>query len=259
MNNKLFNEELKSFDPEKEENGFVASGTDKADRFRKKVNENESGETGNSPGGPDKNSSGRSVNPDSKNEASMRPETGNDSGNPDASGTQRDSDQSTHARSQKSGDQTLTDKFLKLSADFENFKKRVERERMEWAVEAQAELAKKFLQVIEDFDRAVEYGKSLLDSVREKSKTVSDRENDVEKIRAWFDGLLLVKKSLHSVMKEVSLEEIDCSGSFNPALHEAMMQVDSAGKMCGEIVNVISKGYKFKGKVLRHAKVSVAK
>ena len=60
-------------------------------------------------------------------------------------------------------------------------------------------------------------------------------------------------------MEKLSISEIDCSGEFDPDFHEALMQDDKSGKKAGMIVNVIAKGYTFKGKVIRHAKVSVAK
>ena len=68
-----------------------------------------------------------------------------------------------------------------------------------------------------------------------------------------------MQQNLHKRLDELSVKEIDCSGSFDPQLHEALMHVDSPDHESGAIVQVLSKGYLLGEHVLRHAKVSVAK
>ena len=75
----------------------------------------------------------------------------------------------------------------------------------------------------------------------------------------WLKGLKIIQKKISKSLKVLGIEEIDCSAEFNPRFHEALMQVDSSEHKSGQIVSVLNKGYLFKGEVLRHAKVSVAK
>lgn len=151
---------------------------------------------------------------------------------------------STDEKVEKSPDYEVL--FLRVTADFQNYKKRVEKERIQWYEDAQIDVLGKMLAILDDLDRAVDsYKKQDGDG-----KNVSD---------GVLKGLELVQKNAHKIFKDLGVEEIDCSGQFSPDLHEALLEVDSKEHASGDIVDVINKGYALRSRVVRHAKVSVAK
>lgn len=135
---------------------------------------------------------------------------------------------------------SLKSQLVRVNADFINFKKRVTKERAEWEDFAQTEIVQSFLPLVDDLERA------LQNSEQEKSSPL-------------FDGLNIILKNLKKTFDNLDVKEIDCTTDFNPDLHEALMQVHSKEHKRGQIVQVLNKGYTFKNKVIRHAKVSVAK
>lgn len=136
------------------------------------------------------------------------------------------------------------DQFLRVTADFQNYKKRVERERADIVKYAQIGLIEKLLPLIDDLERAL---------------MVSSSHATQGEMQSWLEGLSLIDKKLHKFLSDLSIEEIPASGQFNPQFHEALIHVDAPDKTTGEIVEVLSKGYKLGDAIIRHAKVSVAK
>jgi len=145
---------------------------------------------------------------------------------------------------QKSQEPDYREQFLRLNADMQNFKRRVDKERSEWMLIAQADIVKAFFPVIDDLSRALD---------------VTFSQELPPEIKSWVDGLALVQKNIEKKLQELEIKEIVTTGKFDPELHEALMHVDSASHQSGDIVHVLSKGYTFKGKVIQYAKVSVAK
>jgi len=137
-----------------------------------------------------------------------------------------------------------TEKLLRVNADFQNFKRRVETERADWIQMAQSGVLEKFLPIMDDLDRAI---------------TASEKEENEHENNAWLEGFKLIQKNLNKTFSDLGVKEIDCSSDFNPEFHEALMSVDSEDHKSGQIIQVLDKGYMLKDKVLRHAKVSVAK
>jgi len=135
-------------------------------------------------------------------------------------------------------------KCVRAAADFENFKKRMIQDQKLWLGTAQAEILGDVLTIVDDFERALAEQKK-----RELSKEVV----------VWLEGFDMTYQSLQKLLKKFGVEEIMEHDTFNPIYHEAMMQVDSSEHESGAVVEVTQKGYRFKGKVLRPAKVSVAK
>lgn len=136
-------------------------------------------------------------------------------------------------------------KFMRVSADFLNFKKRTEKEQNNWGYISQAEVILKFLPFVDDLDRAIKAGEKM--------------DIDEEKKESWLNGFKIIEKKLNKIFDDLQIKQIDCSGLFDPEYHEALLQVESKDKKTGEIVDVVHKGYMFKDKVLQHAKVVVAK
>lgn len=132
---------------------------------------------------------------------------------------------------------------LRVSADFANYKRRVEKERLEWMQTAQSSILQKVLPIIDDLERALTHTQS----------NVSAEQNP------WIEGFVLIQKNATKLFTELGIEEIDASGAFDPELHEALVSVHVQDKQPDQIVEVFRKGYLFKGKVLRHTQVSVAK
>ena len=127
--------------------------------------------------------------------------------------------------------------FLRTAADFENFKKRTEKEKSQWMWQAQASVLGDLLSVVDNFERAFQTGK----------------ENTIQ------TGFELIYKELQKLLEKYGITQIVETNNFDPNLHEAVTQVESPNHKPEEIVQILQKGYMFKGHVLRPAKVSVAK
>lgn len=134
-----------------------------------------------------------------------------------------------------------------IEADFANYKRRVEKERLEWAIASQSSVLSALLPFVDDFDRALQSS--------EQAKALQDNTD----FKVWISGFNLLAKNLHKSLDTLGVTQVDCSGDFDPELHEAMVQVESADHTSGQIVQVLSQGYSFKGQIIRHARVSVAK
>jgi len=156
------------------------------------------------------------------------------------------SESSTNANSQPQPAPTEQVDYKELSqrltADLQNYKRRVEKERSEWIVTAQANLIGSLTPIFDDLDRAIE----------------AATKNTGQSLQSIQEGLLLVQKNMQKILSSIGVEEIKSYGEFNPEFHEALMHAPSSDHKSGEIVQILSKGYLFKGKVIRHAKVSVA-
>jgi len=138
--------------------------------------------------------------------------------------------------------------LLRVAADFENAKKRLEKEKIQAIEYALEKFAQDLLPALDSLDMAL--------------ATVSSGKIDPEKaLEDLKKGIELTIEQFIKAFKKNGIEviEIEEGGEFNPHLHEAILQVDDAKKKAGEIVQVIQKGYKYKERILRPAKVSVAK
>lgn len=135
------------------------------------------------------------------------------------------------------------EKYLTLTADFENYKKRVSSERADWAHEAQKRIVLDLLDVVDNFERALE---------QEKKRETSEGT-------AWLVGFEMIYQSLEKLLAKYGVQAITDFSTFNPKYHEALMSVESDAHKSGEIVQVLQKGYTMNDKVIRPATVSVAK
>lgn len=135
------------------------------------------------------------------------------------------------------------DKHLRLFAEFENFKKRNIRERLELMNTAAQDTITKILPVLDDFDRA---------------KKSSDDETSPEK---FSEGVELVYNKLYSILYAKGLEAMESTGElFDPELHEAITEIPvEEEKQKGRIIDTVEKGYKLNDKIIRFAKVVVGK
>ena len=135
----------------------------------------------------------------------------------------------------------LNDKFLRLYSEFDNYKKRVSRDRIEFSKMAGAEIFISLLPVIDDFERAMK-------AISEDSQAISIRE-----------GINLVYTKFKNTLQQKGLQEMKSSGEvFDSELHEAVSTAPAPTEdMKGKVLEELEKGYYLNGKVLRHAKVLV--
>jgi molecular chaperone GrpE len=182
-------------------------------------------------------------------EASRKAESGNSGASQkvdsdqDAQGTEETLPQDKSNSLQKELDQTK-DQLMRLSADFDNFRKRTQREKEEWGRYAAQSLFEKLLPVLDGLDNATAAVETMS---AESKKTV--------------EGFMMLQKQLLDILNQEGLKEIPALGeSFDPNIHEAIMQVaPEAGEKDNQIVMVLRKGYMYRERVLRASMVKVAK
>lgn len=132
------------------------------------------------------------------------------------------------------------DKYLRLQAEFDNYRKRTLREKMELVERGGADVIKAMLPVADDMDRAVE------------AMAGSD---DIEALRA---GVGLIAQKFHEVLRSCGVSEIEAKGlELDTDHHEAVARFQAGEEQRGKIVDVVQKGYRLRDKVLRFAKVVV--
>ena len=137
------------------------------------------------------------------------------------------------------------DRLLRTAADLENFKKRAARERIESAQSAAAALVQKLLPVLDHFEMA--------------QSAAQNAQAPQSAIAALQDGITMIQQQLKSILAETGLEEVEANGKpFDPTLHEAVMQMETADTPEGQVVQQIRKGYKLRDRLLRPAAVVVA-
>lgn len=128
-------------------------------------------------------------------------------------------------------------KYVRLMADFQNYKKRVEKEKSDIYAYANEKLVTELLTVIDNFERALAH-----ESADE----------------SFVEGMRMIFKQLSGVLEKAGLEEINALGEdFNPNYHNAVMMEDNDAYESGKVTNVMQKGYMLNKKVIRPAMVMV--
>ncbi len=139
----------------------------------------------------------------------------------------------------------LEDKYLRTVADFDNFKKRMEREKAEAIAYASENFARDLLPVIDSLELAI--------------NSLEEIDGEEEIVNKMKEGINLTIEQFKKAFEKHGIKVIDIEEGFNPHFHEAVMQVDSDEHEKGEIVQVFQKGYMIKDRVLRPTMVSIAK
>jgi molecular chaperone GrpE len=129
--------------------------------------------------------------------------------------------------------------YLRLAADFDNYKKRVAREYLEVTERANERLLNELLPVLDDLERALE-------------AAAAHEEARLE------EGVQLVHRSLASLLERHGLKEIEAEGTFDPHVHEALLAQPGEGAESGTVLQVIQKGYRLGDRVLRPTRVIVS-
>lgn len=137
----------------------------------------------------------------------------------------------------------LRKKYLLLNADFDNFKKRNAKERIELINTANKEVIVAMLDVLDDSERAIK-----------QIETATD-------VNALKDGVMLVFSKLHSILQAKGLKPMDSlQQEFNADLHDAITEIPApTGELKGKVLDVLQKGYYLNDKIIRHARVVVGK
>lgn len=135
----------------------------------------------------------------------------------------------------------LKDQYTRVYADFENAKKRIEREKYQSLEYANESFGKDLLPVIDTLQKALESAKTS------------------ENSEAITQGLELTLDSFYKALSKHGIESIATDNEFDPNLHECLMQVPLEGKENGQIAQVLQHGFTYKGRTLRPAMVSIVK
>ncbi|MGN7357797.1 nucleotide exchange factor GrpE [Paenibacillus sp. SAF-054] len=150
-----------------------------------------------------------------------------------------------HLQSEVQRLQTLADDYqqraLRTQADFDNFRKRTQKEKEDFAKYASSKLITELIPIFDNFDRAITAAGEIA-------------END-----SFAKGVGMIFRQLEGVLKAEGLETMDTVGQpFNPEFHQAIMQVESDEHEEGIVVEEVQKGYMLKDRVLRPAMVKVS-
>src|SRR5437879_231214 len=137
------------------------------------------------------------------------------------------------------------DRLLRVTADLDNFKKRAAREKTDAIKFANENLLQKLIPVLDNFDMALAAVQS------------ADGGGTAQSLQT---GVSMIHQQLKNALAESGLEEIDASGKpFDPNLHEAVSQKETADAPEGQVIQQLRKGYRFRERLLRPASVVVAR
>lgn len=136
----------------------------------------------------------------------------------------------------------LKDKYLRQAAEFDNFRRRTAKERIEYMQTAGKEVIESLLDVLDDSDRAMGQ---------------MEKTNDLSQIK---EGIQLVFGKLRQTLAARGLKPMEAKGQeFDADLHEAITEIEAGDEWKGKVVDEIIKGYYLNDKIIRHAKVVVGK
>lgn len=142
----------------------------------------------------------------------------------------------------KSKNEELNDKFTRLVAEFDNYKKRTDKEYLSLIQNANEKLITELLPVVDDLERSLAH---------------LSKDND---FKTMVDGFQLIHKNLTSLLDKQGLKPMQSVGEeFDPDKHDALMQVDNKDVKSNYIVDEHLRGYVYNEKVIRHAQVIVSK
>jgi len=152
--------------------------------------------------------------------------------------SEKPAEESKDAKEEKKEDDDLQAKFLRLSADFQNFRRRSEAEKADIYAYANEKIVLQLLDVIDNFDRA-------MSAAAEGDK--------------FAEGMELILKQLNDVLSKNNVVEIEALGKdFDPNFHNAVMTEAAEGQEAGKVTKVLQKGYTLNSKVIRPAMVAVS-
>jgi molecular chaperone GrpE len=166
-------------------------------------------------------------------------ETGNAAEADDTKETDSSEDAKEEAKSKE--EESFETKYLRMAADFQNFKRRTEEEKARIYANANEKFGMDLLEVLDNFERAIEQGRK-------------DEEGS-----QFLKGMEMILKQLQNVLKKNGIEEIEALGQeFDPNFHHAVAMESSDKYDKGCVTDVMQKGYKLKDRIIRPCMVRVA-
>jgi len=161
--------------------------------------------------------------------------------------TEDENDEASEEKDENSSEDELAelkDRYMRLLAEYDNFRRRTQKEKEAIYADAIAEVVKEWLPLVDDIERAVASSENM-------------DETSVEKVA---EGIKLIGKQATNVLGKLGVEEIEGKEGeeFDPNLHEAVMHVEDDAFGEQQIAQIFQKGYTCKGKVIRHTVVKVA-
>ncbi len=140
----------------------------------------------------------------------------------------------------------LKDENLREHADFENIKKRLEKEKYQAISYAHEGFARDLLPIVDALENALLGNEEV-------------QVQNEEVVKKYKEGIELTLEQFKKCFEKNEIKQVPCEGEFDPNIHEAIMKVDSQEVQSGQIVQTLQKGYTIKDRVLRPAMVSIAK
>ena len=135
--------------------------------------------------------------------------------------------------------ENLQDQVLRRQAELINYRRRVERERIEFAAIAQAEMLRQLLPAIDDLERAI--------------------ESDAQDLESYHEGMKLIRRRFESILEKLGVERMEPIGQpFDPNRHEAVARHETDEVPEGQVIEVYQPGYRLKERLVRPATVVVA-
>ncbi len=138
-------------------------------------------------------------------------------------------------------DQDFKEKYIRLYSEYENYRKRTAKEKIDLITNASENVIKELLPILDDFERAI------------------DNNKNVEDASVLKEGFDLIYSKMHKGLVNQGLKPMEANGKdFDSEIHEAITKIPAPnGKLKGKVVDVIEKGYQINEKVIRYAKVVV--
>lgn len=151
-------------------------------------------------------------------------------------------DESLEIQKYKQEIEDYKNKFMRISADFQNYKKRVEKEKSEIYKFGSEKIIIDILPILDNLERAIQ--------------SAEDNEDN----KGLKEGIEMVYKQFKDILQKHGVEEIDCLGKeFDPNCHHAVMQEECEDEESNTVIEIFQKGYKLHSKVIRPSMVKVAK
>ncbi|MEE3432641.1 MAG: nucleotide exchange factor GrpE [Lachnospiraceae bacterium] len=160
----------------------------------------------------------------------------------DTEATEQEDTKATEKEDTKAAEKiaALQDQVLRQMAEFDNFRKRTEKEKEQSFSNGAASVVEKLLPIIDNFERAI-----------------ASRKEDTD--AAYADGVEMIYKQFNTVLEGLGIKAIEAVGKeFDPSLHNAVMHIDDENYGENEVVEELQKGYTYGDTVLRHSMVKVA-
>ena len=144
----------------------------------------------------------------------------------------------------------LKDSLLRKTAEIENIRKRLEKEKEEAIKYSNKSFASELLTVLDNFDR-----------INENISPVKSQIDENKDLKAYFDGIALCEKELLSVFQKYGISKIktEAGDLFNHEYHQAINEVEDSSHPAGSVVKIFQTGYSYNGRLLRPVMVSVSK